>query len=323
MVTRPSIVNVDTAAVGWDTPVEQNFQNILNGPFPLYRAADLATLDNDHPPDEFDDCLAITTNNGAIYKSNGTSWEVIGGSNVDKLTQSWAFATSSTGSYYIGGFYKLHSGNGDFSPAALFGSANSSYAAHFFVVLGETTDSLGVTIRVTGTSINDAGTRTTSDTEDIVIPNDTAANTYYETSKKWLGQVSVEAVSGTAKNCNYGYCKYWDAGNKGFTLIDFEALWHGGANDSSPDIILRHHQTTGWTYNAGSTPTPPTAITSLQAVHNTEYEVDNGEYGAFKRTAIGEAIAGDASEGLIIEVVAGAVGAFENGTASVTIQLDP
>ena len=125
------------------------------------------------------------------------------GTRSDKF---WSFSSPSgtTGTFYWGGFYFNSGTANDFSGGPTFGTANASYAAHFFVVLGASTvDEL--TLTVTGTSITDAAVRTTSDTENIVIPNSTSADAYFETDKKWIGTVTITVASGTAKTCDFGY----------------------------------------------------------------------------------------------------------------------
>ena len=113
----------------------------------------------------------------------------------------FGFESSDAGSrtLYVGGHYRLFNGNDDFSPAAVnYGTANSPYGDHIFVVTGAVTVDQ-VTIRVTGASWNDAtGTRTAADTEDIVIPNATPIDSYFETSKKFIGQVTIQTIAGTA-----------------------------------------------------------------------------------------------------------------------------
>ena len=113
----------------------------------------------------------------------------------------------SSGTRYAAGFY-LHVGSpNDLSSAQNLGTANMSYAAHAYVVLGATAvDEISIT--VTGTSINDLGVRATSDTEVITIPDESVADTYFETDKKWLGLVTLAVTAGTAKTVNYGYVKY-------------------------------------------------------------------------------------------------------------------
>lgn len=241
--------------------------------------------------------------------------------NFPRSEKSWTFAsrTGASGIQYAGGFYEFASTHNDFSPSVNFGTANASKAAHFFVVLGaNTVDEL--VIRITGTTITDSGTRATTQTEDITIPNGTAANAYFETAKKWLGQVAVVVLSGTAQDCNYGFTKYWDNTNSDFRVMGLEATYRGGANDANPDILLRHHKATGWTYNAGSTPSPPTALASMATDHSTEKQLVNGEDGAWKRTNLNTTVMGNDGEGIIIEIVTTANRAFEIGNILVTIR---
>ena len=233
--------------------------------------------------------------------------------------KSWSFRSRSgaSGTTYAGGFY-LHSGTAnDFSLGPTFGTANSSYAAHFFVVTGANTVN-ELTLTVTGTSITDTGTRTASDTENIVIPNSTTAGAYYETSIKWLGQVTITVASGTAKTCDFGFTKYWDNNNSDFAVTGLEVVWLGGANDTAPNIILRHHKgtagNTDWTYT-GSGATPPTPIAAMVTDHSTtEDNIINGENGAWKRDNLSTNINGSGSEGTIWEIVTTANKAFELGS---------
>jgi hypothetical protein len=219
--------------------------------------------------------------------------------------KAWAFKSrdATTGVNYIGGFYRLGSTDNDFNPAINFGTANAAYGAHFFVVQaaggGGGVDTV---IRVTGTSITDSGVRAAADTQDLTVDNAGAAGTYYETSKKWLGEVEVEKIAGPDLLCNYGYCKYWDNNNSNFKVLGFEATWLGAANDALPDIKLRHHRGTGWTYNALAPPDPPTEIASMVTDYVNEIEIINNEEGAWKRDNLSTAVEGGDSEGTIIEV---------------------
>ena len=230
---------------------------------------------------------------------------------------SWAFSSSSTssGTFYAGGWYD-HAGTSlTFATAQNFGRSNVSYAAHFFVVLGAAG---GATIQVTGTSINDTATRTTGDTE-VIDTTGGLTNDYFETSKKWIGTVSVIVLAGTPILCDHGYCKYWDNRNTDYNVTGIEVTWRAGATDANVNLILRHHKTTGWTYT-GTGATPPTGIASLQVDHNTEHELYNGEPGAWKRTDIKTSIEGSSSEGVLLEIVTTSSRAFDVGNAVLTYQ---
>lgn len=227
--------------------------------------------------------------------------------------KAWTFDSpaGTAGTFYFGGFYLFHTTS--FTPAGgtNVGSANSAYAAHALVVLGAA--STDMVIRVTGTSITDAGVRTTSDTEDIDTSGG-STDDYYETGKKWIGQVSYTLQSGTGVIIDAGFSKYWDNNNTDFAVVGLEATWLGGANDSAANIELLHHQLTGWTYSGGGgSPTPPTALANMNADHVTENDIVNGEPGAWKRTNLSTSVAGSSSEGTIWRITTGSNKAFELG----------
>ncbi len=237
--------------------------------------------------------------------------------------KAWTFDSpaGSSGTFYFGGFYNFGSTDNDFNPSITHGTANSSYAAHFFLV--QATGASGGTdtvIRITGTTIDDSGNRSTGVNVDITVADDGTAGTYYETSEKWLGQVTIAKQSGPDLLMNYGFTKYWDNNNGIFIVRGIEATWLGGANDASPNIKLRHHKVTGWTYNAGATPTPPTELVAMATDHSTEDEVVNNENGAWKRDNLTTTIDGSNSEGTIIEVVTTANKTFELGNLLLRIR---
>ena len=231
----------------------------------------------------------------------------------------WAFDSpaGSSGTFYFGGYYLFHSAA--FTPAAgtNVGTANASYAAHALVVLGAA--STNMIVRVTGTSITDLGVRTTSDTEDIDTSGG-SANDYYETQKKWIGQVSYTLQSGSGVVINAGFSKYWDYNNTPFTVKGIEAVWLGGANDSGANIELLHHKTTGWTYGAGGASTTPTALADMNTSHVTEVDIVNGEDGAWKLSNLDQDIAGSGEEGVLFRITTSANKAFELGTLKLVVE---
>jgi hypothetical protein len=322
MAVRPTKVEFSSGTEGWDAAVRDNTDAIFDGPFPLFREASLAALAANYPADEYEQCFALAQDTGSLYLSDGVVWQpsVAGPGLVEDIV-GWGFRSSATasGTYYCAGHYLFGATDNDFSPALLnFGTANSSHASHVFVVLGAVAVD-EITITVTGTSITDEGVRTTTDTDTIVIPDTTGVDTYFETSKKFIGDVDIATTAGTPKTCNYGFCKYWDNFNRDFLVIAREATWLSGANDSTADLKLLHHKATGWTFNSGAEPTPPTPVASLQGSHVTEHELSAGECGAWKVTGLSETVVGSGSEGIIIEIIAGANRSFELGNFSMVI----
>ena len=182
-------------------------------------------------------------------------------------------------------------------------------AAHAIAVTGGagTTDGSDMILTVSGTSITDAGVRTGTDSE-VLIADVTASATdsYYETSKKWIGIITYTLSStGGATftvDFNYGFAKYEDFGNRDFTMTDFEAVGLCNATDTGADIELLKHAETGWTYSAGAFVAGRTPIAKMTTVHGTESDPTAAKYFAFKRAALTTTITGTAKEGVLIRI---------------------
>lgn len=211
------------------------------------------------------------------------------------------------GAYYIGGYYDAPATSATLTMGGtetqVYGDATNSYAAHAFIVASGA-GGTDLVLTVTGTSINDAGVRTPADSEIIVADADTAvADQYFETAKKWLGQVTYTLTgSSGAFTFNYGLVKYEDFGNRGFTVTDLEIVGNAGGNETGLEIELLHHEATAFVYSAGAFSPNSTAVISLSTDHSTDDNVDSGNYFAFKRSGLTEIIDGANSEGVIIRI---------------------
>ncbi len=245
-----------------------------------------------------------------------------------KFTKSQTVTTQGLGAnpdIFAFGFYESNTADANLTQASTtqtLGTANISYAAHAFAVTGGAgaVDTGVVGLRVNGTSINDQGTRTTSDTETIIADiTAVSLNDYQETAKKWLGQVTFElfTVSGSpttfSLDFNYGLAKYDDWFNADFTITDIEAVGFAGANDSNFDIKLMHHRSSGWTYSAAafSPITAANTIASLVTDHSTDDQLLSSQHFSWKRDDLSEAIAGTGSEGYLIFISSSANNAIE------------
>jgi hypothetical protein len=248
----------------------------------------------------------------------GTDWQLAGaGSFVTGVTPTWSFQTN-TATGFAAGFYEFSGTDNDFSPSITWGTINVAKAAHFLIVTGAIPGA-AVTIRVTGTSITDAGVRTAADTEDIVVAGATAVSSYFETSKKWNGQVTVSVFAGTPITCNYGWSKYFDLQNQNFNLAGLECLWESDSTDSGSNIEMLHHKSTGWTFNAGADPTVPTPIASRATDFGVENDQEIGQ-GAWKRTNFSLSIAGAGSEGILFRITSGSTGIGSLSFRNMTLQ---
>jgi hypothetical protein len=223
-----------------------------------------------------------------------------------------SITSGAAGDYYAAGFYDCPAADANLDELSLtqtHGSVLGSAAAHAIVVAAAAgvTDAGTLVLTVSGTSINDAGVRTTSDSE-IVVADCTAsaANQYYETTKKWLGQVTytLSSSTGTAFNYdfNFGYIAYEDFANSDFLLDNFLFEWLGSSTDAGFDIDIHHHKATGWTYHATAFDPGSGELYSLSTDHSTDRKLVNGEYGRWKRTGLSIAIAGADSEGVIVHI---------------------
>jgi len=256
------------------------------------------------------------------YEAGDSEWQEVT-RNFYPTDKFWHFTSplGSSGTTYADGWYEFGASDNDFNSSITLGTANKSEAAHFFLVQaaggGGGTDTV---IRITGTTINDNGTRATGQTVDVTVDDAGSVGDYYETTEKWLGQVTIVKLSGPDLLMNYGFVKYWDNNNSDFKVNGLEATWLGGANDAGTDIILRHHKSTGWTYNNGAAPTPPTALAQMTIDHSTDSQTRNGENHAWKRVNLNTAVEGSGSEGMIIEIITTANKAFEGGTFILTIR---
>jgi hypothetical protein len=214
------------------------------------------------------------------------------------VSSAWsAFSGSTAETNWLKGFYTFES---SITPAGgqTMGTANIAYAAHVYFVLGAS--SADMVIRVTGTSIDDDGTRTAADTDDI----DTSGGVlddYFETDKKFIGQVDITLLSGTGIVVAYGWAAYWDNRNTRFVVSSLEWTGRAGATDTGPNISLFHHKSTGWTYNGAGAILPP-PIVDMQSTYVTEFQFATGQSFKYKIIGISDVVEGEGSEGIVIGI---------------------
>ena len=277
-----------------------------------------------------------TKSDNQLYFQNGAGEEkVVQTATGTQLRTNKSYSFSSpgggSGTYFVGGFYEFAAADANLTNAALtqtFGTANKAYGAHAFIVAGAagSTDGSDLVLTVTGTSIAEDGTRTTSDSE-VIVADCTAASTdeYFETTKKWIGQITFTLSStGGATfsfDFNYGLTKYEDFGNNDFTVTGFEMVGRAGANDTSFDITLYHHNDQDWNYHATAFAPTPTVIANLQTDYNTEYQLATGDHFAYKRTGLSTAVVGSGLEGVIVAVTTGANGSVETSDVHIGVTI--
>lgn len=252
--------------------------------------------------------------NNILYFQDGDGMElIISGHPVFK---SYSFASVGSGVDYVAGFYEAPAAASALDQAGATvtlgeGSDDEPWGAHAFVVASGAgaTDSGDLVLTVSGTSMTDAGVRTNADSE-VIVADATAASTddFYETIKKWVGQITFTLASSGGPNFNftfnYGFNKYEDFGNKDFTLTDMEFVGRAGAS-TTLDIEVLHQKSTGWTYDVAAFVPGTTPIAQLTTDYSGENNVTNGESFAWKRAGLSTFITGSESEGIIVRITGG------------------
>lgn len=234
------------------------------------------------------------------------------------------------GAHYVAGYYDESTTDANLTQASTtqtLGTVNVAYSGHVVIVAGGagTTDGSDLVLTVTGTSITDLGVRTTSDSEVIVADaTNSSLNQMYETTKKWLGQVTLtlSSTGGTtfAYNFNYLLAKYDDLGNRDFVIKEFEVEGEAGGNDTGFDLELLHHSSVGWTYAATGFVPGGAIIAQMTTDLVVEANLSNNEDFAYKRTGLSTFIEGSILEGYIIRITTGSNNSVQSLNAHVGVE---
>ena len=256
--------------------------------------------------------LVIDGTGGELFIKNtgsatNTGWVAVGGGTEAFITHSVSDVGNS-GTHYVAGFYEAPAAHAVLTIGGTvtqtLGTAGQMDGAHAFVVASGA-GGTDLVLTVTGVSITEAGVRNGSDSEIIVADTDTASvDDYFETTKKWLGQVTYTLTGASgAFTFNYGYAKYDDYGNQNIEVNLFEMTLQGGASETGFNVELLHHKATGWTYHASAFVPGTTAIVSSLTDYTSTNDnfVSNGHV-AYKRTGLSTAISGSTVEGTIIRL---------------------
>ena len=238
--------------------------------------------------------------------------------------------------YSGGGYYDWNVNQADLNQGALtvtHGSANVSYAAHLGVVgEGNGVKASGdLVLTVTGPSIDDEGNENGADSEVVVSDATTAgfgASAYFETTKKWLSTATITLSSsgGGNFNCsfNYGWSKYEDFANQDFTVTGLQIVGEAGDNETNFEMILFHHESTGWTYNnAGAFVPGGTTLAVFTTDHSNGNNLANGEPFAWKRVDLNTDVSGNNGEGVVFRIDTSAAKAVESMTGVVWVHTAP
>lgn len=77
-MARPSIPSIAPGIVGWDTVINDAFAVVTQAPFPIHVEPDLATLQANFDPAQYEDCVVLLqTVPRQFAVSDGTVWATI------------------------------------------------------------------------------------------------------------------------------------------------------------------------------------------------------------------------------------------------------
>ena len=196
------------------------------------------------------------------------------------------------------------------SQTVIHGSANEAAGSRIFIVSGGpgSTDAGTASLVASGNSIDESGVRVVGDSEVIVADVTVLAlNQYVQSSKKWIGQVTLTLTgAGGASvfnaDVNYGHARFEDAGDVDFVLEQLNIIGLAGGNDAGIDVELLHHKTTGWIYSAAAFVPGNGVIASLATDYGADNLLVNGENFSWARKGLDTTILGSQGEGFIYRI---------------------
>jgi hypothetical protein len=219
--------------------------------------------------------------------------------------------TGLAGQNYVGGFYNLVAAKVTLTIGGTVtqthGTALNATGVRVIAVVSGA--SAGATIlTVTGISIDDNGIINNADSEVLIADcSVVSANQFFQTTKKWLGQVTYTLSGGSAGNAlsfNYGSIRTKSNCNTNFIITSLVFFAFGGATDTGINLELIHHKTTGWTYSAAAF-TYPTAnrIIMLSTDYGVNTRIASGLYINWRRSNLSTLISGQTGgEGYVVRI---------------------
>ena len=75
-MARPALTAVVQGVEGWDTIINDNFDKLVEAPFPVVQhTGTTTTLEAAFAAADYEDCLVMLNNQ--LYFSNGTTWAAV------------------------------------------------------------------------------------------------------------------------------------------------------------------------------------------------------------------------------------------------------
>ena len=75
---RPDLPSLQSGIAGWDAILNDIIDAIHRRPFPVVTVADVATLNLNFDPADYEDCLVMVQSpSRALYTSDGSAWAAL------------------------------------------------------------------------------------------------------------------------------------------------------------------------------------------------------------------------------------------------------
>ncbi|MFA5378533.1 MAG: hypothetical protein WC455_22455 [Dehalococcoidia bacterium] len=331
--TTVSTLASQTASIGTEnSSLESKTESLSTlGSSNLSKTTSLSTVESELTSKATSNATDISTNTSAV-SSLGTEAALL---DIGVIHATFKSPAASTGIFHAFGFYEAPAAHvvlTNASATQTLGSANNLYMANVFIVAKEAgTVSGGTTgtakITITGTSITAAGVRTASDAE-ILVADITAlaANTFIESTKMWIGQVTLTiAATGDhtvfSATVNYGIASVHHFFERDVIIQQVEITGRAGAADSGFNLQLLKHSDAGWTYSAGAFVAGGTVLLDMAVDLNTEKNLVSGKRFHYHRKGLTDAIQGlTADEGIVLRITTSANNAIESMDARVQVK---
>lgn len=245
------------------------------------------------------------------------------GNRYENITKAYSYSDPGNEDVsYVGGFYEAPSTNTTLTAGGAgttFGLANLAYGAYAFAVAS---GAGGVAaLVVSGTTVDNFGVRVASDTEVLIADTSTATtNAYYQTTKRWIGQITYTLVGSGTFIFNYGLAAYEHMNDRDFYITSFELTGKSSAAGTNFDVQLLHHRFTGWIYSAAAfVPGSTGGVICSLLTDYVNSSIASGEYFAYHRNGLFYKIMGSTDRGMLIKISQITNNAFRYMTVNVGI----
>jgi hypothetical protein len=161
------------------------------------------------------------------------------------------------------------------------------------------------TLYVIGATADTAGNVTDPDTSVIVFASTDSINHYQQTAERFLGDIEIKRIStaDSARSTNIITVSPWSNFDTDFTVKKFLVNGGGAGTSTVNEIILLHHKTSGWTFNASGLTMPdnfPATIFDFSDDYGTYIRTVLNQQWGYERRDLDTYVNADSNEGIVL-----------------------